>query len=112
MMRIIAAFFLLIVAFALATMFFGWWTVPLIGLAYGILADPRHRPGWLAALAAGAAWALLLAWTASQGPVGLMAEKLAGIMRLPSSALYLITVMFPLVLAGCSTGLCSAIKGK
>ena len=112
MIRLIAAFFLLIIAFGLATLFFGWWTVPLIGLVYGILARPANRPGWLAALAAAAAWALLLSWTATQGPVGLLSEKLAGVMRLPASVLFLITVMFPLILAGCSTGLISAIKGK
>jgi hypothetical protein len=112
MKRTLISFLLLVLAFALGTGVLGWWSVPAIGLLYGILARPGRGQGLLAGVAALAAWAVLLLWTATQGPVGLLTTKLAGIMRMPGPALYVITLMFPFFLAGCSTGLVSAIKGK
>lgn len=112
MKRIAISFLLLTFAFALGTDVLGWWSVPAIGLLYGIMARPGRGQGLLAALAAAFAWAILLLLTAAQGPVGPLADKLGGIMRVPGPALYVITCMFPFFIAGCATGLVSAIKGK
>ena len=71
---------LLTAAMAAGTAAAGWWMVPLLALAWGVLG---HRASG-AFLAAVTAWALLLAWQSFQGPVGVLAERLAGVLPLPA----------------------------
>ncbi|HEX9165444.1 MAG TPA: hypothetical protein VF862_06010 [Gemmatimonadales bacterium] len=71
---------LLTAAMAAGTVAAGWWMVPLLALGWGALG---HRASG-AFLAAVMAWALLLAWQSLQGPVGVLAERLAGVLPLPA----------------------------
>ena len=90
---------LLSVAFALATALFGWWAVPALGGVWGVVARDEERPALRVCFAAGLGWVLLLAWTATQGPIFELARRAAGVMGTPSVALFALTVMFPMVLA-------------
>jgi len=92
---------LLAFAFALATAAFGWWTVPLLGVAWPLIAGPAaSRAAATAALAAALGWLLLLVWAAAQGPVGLLDAKVGGAMDMPGVVLVFVTLAFPALVAG------------
>ena len=103
------AWALLVVTIALATAALGWWAVPLIGAAYGAT-RPSGRPSMLAASAAAIGWALLLALTATQGPVGELSTKLADYLGLPALALFILALVFPALLAGSAASLAVTIR--
>jgi hypothetical protein len=98
---------LLAAAFALATRAFGWWTVPVLAAAWGAArawdgraaATSVIRGPAEAALAALAAWAVLLGLAAARGPAGELAGRLAELMRVPAPALVLLTLLVPAALA-------------
>ncbi len=90
---------ILSVAFALATVVLGWWAVPVLAGVWGVVARVDERPAVVAALGAGLGWILLLVWTAAQGPAGELAQRAAGVMGIPSALLFLITVLFPMMIA-------------
>ena len=91
---------MLALAFALATIVAGWWGVLVLGAVWGVVARASSHPGWVAAAAAGSAWLALLLWTATQGPVGLLAAKVGGVMGVSGWALIGLTVLYPTMLAG------------
>ncbi|MFQ5702965.1 MAG: hypothetical protein ACE5HT_02990 [Gemmatimonadales bacterium] len=97
--RLIVQTGLLALAFALATFAFGWLAVPVVGLVWGLVARAWERPALVAALAAGLGWAVLLVWDATQGPVGELARRTAGVMGLPSAGLVVLTVAYPMLIA-------------
>lgn len=101
---------ILLVAFGLATLFVGWWTVAVVGALWGLVAGRDTWPAYTAALAAGLSWALLLAWTALHGPVIDLAQRVGGVMALPALALFAVTMAFPMMLAGSAAGLTGAFK--
>lgn len=101
---------ILLVAFGLVTLFVGWWTVPVLGGLWGVVSGRDTWPAFTAALAGGLSWAVLLAWMAVRGPVVDLAHQVGGVMSLPTWALFVITVAFPMVLAGSAAGLTGAIK--
>jgi hypothetical protein len=90
---------LLGVAVALGTLVLGWWVVPVIGMTWGLVARDRERPQLVVAMAAGLGWALLILWTATQGPVGQVARRAAGVMEMPGPMLALMTVLFAMAVA-------------
>ena len=92
---------LLAEAFAVATFGIGWWTVPLLAAAWGFFSTDPNRSRNIALAAAGG-WATLLALDAARGPVNVMAEQLGGVMSIPPVALYVLTLLFPAVLALCA----------
>lgn len=98
---------MLAVAVALATALLGWWAVPLLGLVWGVAADPADHPALEYSLASGLGWVSLLIWTASQGPIGAVAERTAGVMGVRSQLLYAITFLFPVAL-----GWSAAVAGE
>lgn len=104
--RIVRAI-LLAEAFAVATYAFGWWTVPLIAAVWALLS--RRGVALFTALCAAGGWATLLVLDAAKGPVGNMATRLGGVMGLPPVLLYVLTLVFPALLAfsaaALSTGL-------
>ena len=104
-MRAFLRITLLAVAFALATAAFGWWTVPLLGAVWGGVASPGTRPASTAGAAACLGWVLLLAWTATQGPVWVLAQRVGGVMALPGWLFAVLTVAFAALLAGSAAGL-------
>lgn len=92
---------LLAEAFAVATFGIGWWTVPLLAAAWGYFSSDPNRARNIA-LAAGGGWATLLALDAARGPVNVMADQLGAVMSIPPAALYVITLLFPALLALCA----------
>ena len=101
---------LLAAAFALGTWALGWWAVPALAALWGaggalLNQGPtgptragRHA-ALEAALAALVAWGAILAVAAARAPLGALADRLGGIMRLPAAALVLLTLVFPALLA-------------
>jgi hypothetical protein len=85
-------------AFSLATLLFGWWAVPLLACFWGVYDRPENRPALIASFAAGLGWALLLVWTAVQGPVWLLSQRASGVMGVPSFTLIALTLTFPMAL--------------
>ncbi len=90
---------LLSVAIALATTVFGWWAVPLIAAAWGLVSKADERPALQASLAGGLGWVLLLIWSAAEGPLRALANRAAGVMGISVVTLVLLTVLFPMALA-------------
>jgi len=82
----------------------------MVGLLWGLLLGPKLHAGWKAAAAAAAGWALLLVWTGSQGPLGSLVDRLAGVFMVPGWALLLITCLFPALLAGSAATLASDLR--
>ena len=90
----------LVALFAAATVAVGWWTLPALGFLFGLLFGEDASPGWVAGNAAGLSWAMLLAWTSTQGPVGSLARTVGAVMGLPGPALFAIAVVFAALCGG------------
>jgi len=90
---------MLSLAFSLATALVGWWVVPLLACFWGVYDHAENRPALVASFAAGLGWALLLVWTATQGPLLLLSQRASGVMGVPSPTLIALTLMFPMALA-------------
>ena len=101
---------LLGMAFALATMVFGWWAVPALAAVWGLIAPNRNRAPLLAAVAAGWGWVLLLLWTAILGPIMTLAARAANVMGTGSASLLGMTVAFSMVLAWSAAVVAGALR--
>ncbi len=94
------------VAFTAATAI-GWWALPVAAAVFGAM-TARDRAGPVVALAAAvAAWAAILAWTATQGPVHTVAVTLGGVLQTRPIAVYVLTLAFGGLMA-----LCAAIVAR
>ena len=96
-------------AMALGTAALGWWTVPVLGLAYGVWRGPEHA----AAVAGGSAllgWSALMVWNWMEGPLAELSESLGAILGLPGWALLLATGLFPAALASTAAVVGAAIR--
>ena len=90
---------LLALSFGIGTWILGWWAIPLFATTAAILArDVRHLPGAIA-IAAAAAWAVLLVWSAIQGSVWTFARIAGGAMGISGFLLIVVTLAFPAALA-------------
>lgn len=105
------AWLILTATIAVGTMFVGWWSVPLLAAAWGLLSTRIGRAAVEAALAGVVAWAILLAVTALDGPVWYLAGNLGGVFQLPGPLILLLTVLFPALLAGAAAALFAALRG-
>ena len=85
-------------AVAAATVYLGWWTVPLVA-AIGARVFP-HAPVRTAALGGALGWGGLLAWSAWQAPVAPLVHRLGGLLHLPAWGLIVLALLFPALLAG------------
>jgi hypothetical protein len=104
---------LLLVALALGTRLLGWWTVPVAGGAYGLLAATDRWPGLTAAIAAAVVWIGELAFASMTGaPIGTFGRELAVSMQLPSWAMFIVTAAFPALLAGSAAVLAFALRRR
>ena len=103
-------FLALVAAFFLAT-WLGWWAVPAVALLWGGLRPAVRLPAFTAAVAAGGAWGawLVVDRTAGAGSVGILAERLGGVMNLPAAALFALTVIFPALLAWSAAALAGGL---
>lgn len=98
----------LMAAFGAATTLLGWWAVPVVGGAWGLLAS--RRGAWRAAAGtATIAWAILLAASVASG-LGTLISQLNGSLRLPALILALLTLIFPAVLAGSAAELGALLR--
>ena len=100
-MRQAAAFLVLTLAFAAASVL-GWWAVPATAALWGMLRPIARRPAIFAAASAALAWTawLLVDGLSPRGDFSALATRLAGIFSLPAPALLVITVIFAALLAG------------
>jgi hypothetical protein len=92
---------LLGIAVAIGTWILGWWAVPLLGAAWGVLRRGRPR-FWTAALAAVVGWWLLMLFNATRGSVGGMASLLGDIFGIGAWGMVALMYVFPGLLAGCA----------
>ncbi len=91
---------LLTVAFVAGTVMFGWWAIPVLGLLWGVWWESPIRSGLAAATSAMVSWGVLLGWSATQGPIGALSAKVAGVMGIPSLGLFAVAIALAGVLAG------------
>jgi hypothetical protein len=92
-------FVLVAAAFAAATFAIGWWGVPLVGAAMGVITARERGGAAMAALAAMVAWGALLLWDATRGPLGHLASVLAGVLTIRPVGVYAVTLCFAGLLA-------------
>lgn len=87
---------------AAGTVIAGWWTVPLLAAVRVRVMPSRRGAVQSCMLGAALGWALLLGWTAQEGPVDLLARRAGGALGLPGSGsgLFVATLLFPALLAG------------
>lgn len=90
---------MLVALVAAGTMVFGWWCVPVLGLAYGAA---RGAGKWLAleaGVGAMVGWVGVLAWSAPLGALRRLAARVGGIFGLPGWAFIAATLVFAGLLA-------------
>jgi hypothetical protein len=97
-MKKVVTVVLLAEAFAVATFALGWWSVPIVAALWALVPGDSGRP-LVSALCAAGGWLTLLLLDAARGPVGTMGQKLGGVMGVPAFALWLLTLVFPALLA-------------
>ncbi len=92
---------ILAIVITLGTVLVGWWVVPLVAAAFGVLQRKAPAPGLVAALSGALGWGGYLAVVAfGGGPVSGFAGALATSMKLPGWAPLVATLVFPALLAG------------
>ncbi|MDE3215175.1 MAG: hypothetical protein KGO03_02180 [Gemmatimonadota bacterium] len=112
MTRTLLRLALLTVAFALGTYAFGWWAVPAVAAAWGLMNPAAPRTAVRAATAALVAWLLLLFVPQIFGaPIVPFGIRLSAAMRIPAWALWTAECAFPLALAWSAAALAAALRG-
>jgi hypothetical protein len=99
-------------AMAALTWLVGWWGVLVAALVIGFVFRAEGGGGWRIAVAAALAWAALLAIDAVSGPVGLLGQRLGGVLRVPAVVLVLVTLLFPALLAWSAATLVAVALGQ
>jgi hypothetical protein len=103
---------LIVVSVLMATLtwFAGWWTVPVIGAAYGAWAARERLTLVTATLAAVLGWGALLAYDASAGPLGRLLQVLGTLFGLPGAALVVLTLAYAALLAVSAAALARSLR--
>jgi hypothetical protein len=112
MLRSLVKFVLIAEAFAVATYALGWWTVPLLALACGLIIHVDRKPVVYATLGATAGWLMLLLLDAARGPFGEVAARFGGVMGFPPAALVVTTLVFPGLLAWSASSIGAAVRRR
>jgi hypothetical protein len=107
--RSVVKLVLLAEAFAVTTFGLGWWSVPLVAAIWAAVSRSPRRAE-IAALCATGGWASLLLLDIVKGPVATMATQLGSVMSLPPAVLYLLTLLFPALLAWSAASLIPAFR--
>lgn len=102
---------LLASAIAIGTWTLGWWAVPLVGAAWGLLRRDRPRFGD-AFVAAMLAWAALLAVDAAGGAMDRLSTVMGGIFSMPGSLMLAVTVLYGALLAGCAAQVAGFVPAR
>ena len=111
-MRILSVLVLAAVL-AVATLFYGWWTVPVVAFLWGLLtARWLVRSAAAAALAAALAWGVLLAEDAMTGRLGGLGTLFGTIAKLPPALFFLLSIVFPALLAWSAAALGADLRGR
>lgn len=98
---------------ALGTVLLGWWAVPVVAAAYGVVARRSRFPGLVAAAGAALAWGGYLGVAALGGaPVESFSPSLAASMQLPAWAPFMATLAFPALLAAPAAYLGARVMGR
>lgn len=108
--RSLGSWLLLSLAFALGTWVGGWWAVPLLGGAWGLVQRRSLRRAPLAGLAGAGGWGLLLGWQALRGPVGELAGAVGPVLSLSGSQFFLLTVGFSAVVAWAAAATAGSVR--
>jgi len=108
--RGVGSWLLLSLAFALATWIGGWWAVPVLGGAWGLVQRRSFMRAPMAGLAGAAGWALLLTWQATRGPVAEVAAAIGPVLSLSGSQFFLLTVGFAAVLGWAATATTGGLR--
>jgi hypothetical protein len=99
--RFVARAIVVAVACAVATVWLGWQSVPVIGFIYGVVDRRTPAPGILAALGATLGWVAILAALAARGAnIGGVAERMGAVMQIPAGAFVVGALAFAAVLGG------------
>jgi hypothetical protein len=90
-------------ACVIATVWVGWVSVPVVGLAYGVMDRSGRAHGTVGAIAGALGWLAILCARAARGAdVQLVARQVGKVMQLPAFALVIITLAFAVSLCGTS----------
>ena len=107
--RAVVKVVLLAEAFAVATFGLGWWSVPVVAAIWALLSSSPNRAR-VAAFCAAGGWATLLLLDIAKGPALTMGSQLGGVMNVPSAVLYLLTLVFPALLAWSAAALVPSMR--
>jgi hypothetical protein len=104
----LATFLALTLAFAAATWLAGWWAVPVVAFAVGLVPRP-HGGARRAALAATLAWGALLAFAAAGPAFDRVLRALGGLAPLPAATFVVATLALAPLLAWSAAALGAAL---
>lgn len=102
-------FAVMCLCFLAATLVVGWWGLAIVGAVTGYVLGPRSRVGWIAAGAAASGWVVLLAWNATRGPTGELAQLVGATMGVPGVVLAVLTLVFAATVAGLSASVAAEL---
>lgn len=108
--RSLGSWLLLSLAFAVGTWVGGWWAVPVLGAAWGLVQRRSLRRAPMAGLSAAAGWTILLGWQALRGPVGELAETVGPVLSLSGSQFFLLTLGFAAVSAWAAAATAGSLR--
>lgn len=78
----------------------GWWLIPVLAAVWVRVVPRTSASASELALGAALGWAGLLAWDATQAPLGNVAARVGGIFHMPGWGFVLTTLGFAAALAG------------
>ena len=81
------------VAYAMASLAFGWGAVFVVGAVWASIVRASDRPARLAAAGATLGFVGLLALTGAEGPVGQLAGVFGTVLPFPNTLLYIVAVI-------------------
>ncbi len=99
---------------ALATLWLGWLSLPVIGFLYAIVDRNTRARGTVAAVGAAAGWLAILCSEVARGAdMREVASKVGAVMQVPSFALFVVTLAFAALLCGSAAVIGSmVVRGK
>lgn len=110
MARSLGSWLLLSLAFALGSWVGGWWAVPVLGGAWGLVQRRSLGRAPLAAVAGAGGWGLLLALQSLRGPVGELAGTVGPILSLSGAHFFVLTLGFAAVVAWASAATAGSLR--
>ncbi len=109
-MRALANVLALLVAFGLATVVAGWWSVPVVAALWALARPRTRRPAVTAGVVAAAAWAALLLATGPIAALGAQARVLGEVFGSGALVIIAVTLVFPATLAASAATLVAALR--